>query len=216
MRHKLDAIEENHTWDVTTLPNVTVRLFLAIASAYEWPLHQLDINNDFFMVSFFSTPVTIIVCSFACTQMLERKQITVSRSMVEAEYRRLAATVSVHIMVNPIFHEHTKHLDIDCHIVRNQYYSSFISPTHVRSKGQLADLFTKSLHGASFAGSQSAVKQEGGWTDLGSIMIRENQEVLVIQSGSLQRITSKLVTWSDQGNHQIHATTETWMSLRGL
>ncbi|XP_020547406.1 uncharacterized protein LOC110011562 [Sesamum indicum] len=73
-----------------------------------------------------------------------KKQSTVSRSSAEAEYRSMAATscelqwiayllkdfgvsvtlpkpfhcdnqVAIHIMANPVFHERTKHLDIDYH-----------------------------------------------------------------------------------------------------
>ncbi|KAL2231035.1 UNVERIFIED_CONTAM: Retrovirus-related Pol polyprotein from transposon RE2, partial [Sesamum indicum] len=75
-----------------------------------------------------------------------KKQSTVSRSSVEAEYHSMATTscklqwiayllkdfgvsislpipfhcdnqAAIHIMANPVFHEHTKHLDIDCHVV---------------------------------------------------------------------------------------------------
>lgn len=56
-----------------------------------------------------------------------KKQPTVSRSTIEGEYRAMAATVcernsrtkqaAIHITENPVFHERTKHLDMDCHFV---------------------------------------------------------------------------------------------------
>ncbi|KAL0383103.1 UNVERIFIED_CONTAM: Retrovirus-related Pol polyprotein from transposon RE2 [Sesamum calycinum] len=110
-----------------------------------------------------------------------KKQTTVFRSSTEAKYQSMGATVcdlqwifyllrdfglpahapipmycdnkaALHIMANPVFHEQTKHLDIDCHIVRNQYKFSFIAPSFVHGKEQLADLFTKSLPGPLFLG----------------------------------------------------------------
>ncbi|KAL0328273.1 UNVERIFIED_CONTAM: hypothetical protein Scaly_2259900 [Sesamum calycinum] len=57
---------------------------------------------------------------------------------------------TLHIMVNLIFHQRTKHLDIDFHIVHNCYKDGFIDPVFLRNKDQLADLFTKTLSGALF------------------------------------------------------------------
>lgn len=100
-----------------------------------------------------------------------------SRSLCEAEYRSLAATVYkllwisyilrylkiktnipvdllcdnkeiMHIIENPIFHERT-HLDIDFHILRDQYKLGFVQPKHVSTK-QVVDLFTKALCGLQF------------------------------------------------------------------
>ncbi|KAL0438756.1 UNVERIFIED_CONTAM: Retrovirus-related Pol polyprotein from transposon RE2 [Sesamum latifolium] len=103
-----------------------------------------------------------------------KKQSTVSRSTAEAKYRSLAATVcelswlsylladfgvpltlpidlfcdnkaAIHILANPVFHERTKHIEMDCHLVRDAYKEGFILPIHVRSSVQFADLFTKVL-----------------------------------------------------------------------
>nr|KYP36109.1 Retrovirus-related Pol polyprotein from transposon TNT 1-94 [Cajanus cajan] len=103
-----------------------------------------------------------------------KKQTTVSRSSSEAEYRALASatcelqwiiyllrdlhislsqisllycdnTSALHIAANPVFHERTKHLDIDCHIVREKTQAGLMKLLPVPSAKQLADIFTKAL-----------------------------------------------------------------------
>ncbi|XP_019070686.1 uncharacterized mitochondrial protein AtMg00810-like [Solanum lycopersicum] len=103
-----------------------------------------------------------------------KKQVTVSRSSVEAEYRAMASTVAeifwivglfdelgikinlhvplysdstsaIQIASNPVFHERTKHIDIDCHFVREKIQEGLVSTTHLTSSEQPADIFTKAL-----------------------------------------------------------------------
>ncbi|XP_026431824.1 uncharacterized protein LOC113329070 [Papaver somniferum] len=103
-----------------------------------------------------------------------KKQTVVSRSSAEDEYRALAHTTSeivwircllqdmgvklseptplacynkdpIHIAHNDVFHEHTKHIEIDCHSVRHHFKHLTITLPHVCSELQLADIFTKTL-----------------------------------------------------------------------
>lgn len=102
------------------------------------------------------------------------KQKTVSKSSAEAEYRSMSTIASElvwissvmkdllipntqtvtlycdnkaaqHIAANPVFHECTKHLNIDCHYVRDKVIEGFLQNTHVSSEEQLANLMTKPL-----------------------------------------------------------------------
>jgi len=103
-----------------------------------------------------------------------KKQGTVSLSSAEAEYRsirRLVAELAwlsrllhelgitnitpipvkcdsqaaIYIARNPVFHERTKHIELDCHFVREKLLAGLISLQHVHTKAQLADAFTKPL-----------------------------------------------------------------------
>ncbi|XP_022032722.1 uncharacterized mitochondrial protein AtMg00810-like [Helianthus annuus] len=103
-----------------------------------------------------------------------KKQGTVSRSSAEAEYRAMCAATceliwlrnllfelnvkcnlpmflncdsqaAISIAANPVFHERTKHFELDLHFLREKVANGVISTVKVDSESQLADFFTKGL-----------------------------------------------------------------------
>ncbi|XP_058099004.1 uncharacterized mitochondrial protein AtMg00810-like [Magnolia sinica] len=103
-----------------------------------------------------------------------KKQPVVAQSSAEAEYRAMAHATcelvwlrnlleelgyppsgpiplhcdnqaAIHIARNPVFHERTKHIEVDCHFIREKVASKEIVTPFVRSGDQLADVLTKSL-----------------------------------------------------------------------
>lgn len=57
---------------------------------------------------------------------------------------------TLHITQNPMYHECTKHLEIDCHFTRDKVMEGLLQLTYLPTSSQLTDVFTKILPSAKF------------------------------------------------------------------
>lgn len=103
-----------------------------------------------------------------------KKQMVVARSYAEAEYTAIAKAttelvwlkqllgelgfpinvpmclwcdnqVAVHIATRPVFHEHTKHIEIDRHYVREKVLDETICLKHISTKIHIANVLTMAV-----------------------------------------------------------------------
>ncbi|GJV30479.1 ribonuclease H-like domain-containing protein [Tanacetum coccineum] len=115
-----------------------------------------------------------------------KRQVTLSRSSAEAEYRGVANVVAetawirnlllelhaplhtatlvycdnvsaVYLSTNPVQHQRTKHIEIDIHFVRDYVASGQVRVLHIPSQFQYADIFTKGLPSALFLEFRSSL-----------------------------------------------------------
>ncbi|GKA36962.1 uncharacterized mitochondrial protein-like protein [Tanacetum coccineum] len=108
-----------------------------------------------------------------------KKQSVVSRSSTEAEYRALVDFTceitwllslfkdlhittsspipilcdnqsSISLAANPVQHARTKHIEIDCHFVREKIKADILLPIYIPTHHQVTDALTKGLSGSPF------------------------------------------------------------------
>lgn len=131
--------------------------------------HQLKVFSDSYWTSCSDTRRSIIVFYMFLGDSLiswkSKKQVIISRSSIEVEYRALASTVCElhdlhvnfttfvllycnnqfgrHIAANASFYERAKYIEIDSQVVREKLLAKLFQLLLIPTSTQLTDVFTK-------------------------------------------------------------------------
>jgi len=124
-----------------------------------------------------------------------KKQQTITRSSLEIEYKAFAATTckiqwltyilkdldvpyiepailyydnqsAIHISSNKVFHDRTKHIEIDCHIVREKINVGLLKLLPITSSMQIVDILPKPLAPSIFIDLKSKLGMQNIYSQL--------------------------------------------------
>ncbi|GJR57150.1 retrovirus-related pol polyprotein from transposon RE1 [Tanacetum coccineum] len=157
-----------------------------------------------------------------------KKQTVVSRSSTEAEYRALADCTceitwllslmkdlqiitstpvpiycdnqsSIALASNPVQHARTKHIEIDCHFVREKIKNGTILPTFVASNHQIADVLTKGLSRSLF---HQCISKFGMCDAYTLPTCRGAMEIMQLQATRVNSIISSIISSNYLHHHK--------------
>ncbi|RVW92020.1 Retrovirus-related Pol polyprotein from transposon RE1 [Vitis vinifera] len=98
-------------------------------------------------VSKSSTESEYRAMSLACSEIIWLRGLLAKLDFSETDPTPLHAdnTSAIQITANPVYHERTKHIEVDCHSIHEAFEARVITLPHISTDLQIADIFTKAL-----------------------------------------------------------------------
>jgi hypothetical protein len=98
-------------------------------------------------VSKSSTESEYRAMSAACSEIIWLRGLSVELGFPQTEPTSLYAdnTSAIQIVANPVFHESTKHIEVDCHSISDAYDDQIMLLPHVSTQFQVANILTKAV-----------------------------------------------------------------------
>jgi hypothetical protein len=81
----------------------------------------------------------------ACSEIVWLRELLAELGFSQSNPTSLHAdnTSAIQISATPVYHERTKHIEVDCHSIREALDTRIISLPHVSTDLQIADMFMK-------------------------------------------------------------------------
>nr|KYP76552.1 Retrovirus-related Pol polyprotein from transposon TNT 1-94 [Cajanus cajan] len=137
MQSELAAFEANNTWFLTPLPPGKQ------AIGCRW-VYKIKRNSDCSLERY---KARLVAKGYTQVEAIDYHD-TFSPTAKMVTIRCLLALdnkAALHIASNPVFHERTRHIEIDCHFIRDKIQDGSVATEYVPLAEQIADVFTKPL-----------------------------------------------------------------------
>ena len=121
-------------------------MILLVTSSVSWKsFHQLEVYETTYSFQKFCCKYRAMSQAAAEVTWLVRLLFELGVSHLQPVTLHCNNQSALQIAKNPVFHERTKHIEVDCHFTRDKVLEGLLQLAYIPTKLQLADILTKIL-----------------------------------------------------------------------